>query len=87
MPIEDIGRRRDDLWELVRLHELFVLEEVSHELGALVPLIEISVGQLGWPDGGADKLADLSFIPGGQHELPRGVINDLELSLVLQDVF
>mmetsp|Transcript_6158 Transcript_6158/g.9915 ORF Transcript_6158/g.9915 Transcript_6158/m.9915 type:complete len:738 (+) Transcript_6158:325-2538(+) len=86
LPVKHVGRRRNHLRELVGVNELLVLEEVSHKLGALFPMVEIGVRQFGGADGRANKLADTSFVARRQQQLPHGVVDDLELSLVLEDV-
>jgi len=86
LPLEDVRGGGDDFWQLVGLSQFLVLEEVRDELGAPIPLVELGIGQLGRAERGADELEDAALVLGGEEKLSVGVIDNLKLSLVLQDV-
>ena len=66
LPIKNVCRRGNYLWELVRYLELLIFQEISDKLGALVPFVELSIRQLGWSEGRADEFRYAAFIARGK---------------------
>lgn len=66
--------------------QLLILEEVGNELCTLVPLVELGVGQLCWPQCRADELKLVALVLRGQQQVPRWVVDDLKLPFILEDV-
>ena len=86
LPLEDVCRRGDVLWQLHRIRKLLVFKEVRDKLRTLVPVIELSVRKLSWSDSCAYELANAALVLRSEKELAVRVIYDLELTLVLQYV-
>jgi hypothetical protein len=86
LPVEHIRRGWDDFWKLVCVLKLFIFKEISDELRALVPIIELCVRKLSWSKSCAYELANAALVLRSEKKLAVRVIYHLELTLVLQHV-
>jgi hypothetical protein len=87
LELEYIGRRRNNLRQLVGNKKLFIFQEVSYKLGTFGPLIEFSVGEFGRSDCSANELPLATLIARSKKELSGRVVDYFELAFILQDMF
>jgi len=48
LPIKDVSWRGNEVWEFIWHLKFFIFKEVSDELSAFIPFIELCVRKLGW---------------------------------------
>ena len=71
---------------MIRHGQLLILQVVRNELGAVLIVVELGEGQLGWADRRADELILTTLVLRRQEKLPRGIVNDLKLACILEDM-
>ena len=86
LPLEHVCWRGDGFGQLVWVIQLFVLKVVRTEGGASLIVVELHVGHLCWPDCGADKFAETTFVDWGHKKLAGWIVNNFELACILKDM-
>lgn len=81
--MQDIGGRWNGIWKFGGLWKLLILKIIGNKFSTAVPLIELSVGQLGRSQGGTDELIDLFLVRWNHKKLSKWIINYFELPLIL----
>ena len=86
LPLEDVGRGRNNLWEFIWNQQLFIFQKVSDKLRALLPFIEFSVGQLRGSNGGANELPLSALVPRSQKKFAHWIVDDFKLAFIFKDM-
>jgi hypothetical protein len=81
--LQDIGGRWNGIRKFGGLWKLLILKIIGYKFSATVPLIELSVGQLGRSQGGTDELIDLFLVWWNHKKFTKRIINYFELPLIL----